>query len=69
MCRVCDEEMDFKDVKPTLVCPNCFKRFCERINTCPKRNYGLSTTPPSMPKLLVKVFDNHQSAMSNMTLK
>ncbi len=70
LCRTCDEEVEFKDIKPTLVCPDCFKRFCERLNTCPKRKYGsLMDVDHDSPKLLVKVFANHQNAMKTLSFK
>ena len=58
ICRICDEELEFKDVKPMLVCPTCFKRFCDKLDKCSHRTlpYWDQMKKPS-PKLLVKLFE------------
>ena len=60
LCRMCDKEVELKDIKPTLVCPLCLKTLIAKLNRCQKscclRNSAVT------PKLSVKQFNPHQSA-------
>ena len=67
LCRTCDEEVKFKDIKPTLVCPDCFKRFCDKINTCSHRTYPYCDPPRQhSPKLLVKLFEPRPGTLNGL---